>query len=134
MISNLRVVYGSNCIFIPGMIPSSLCQLTKLTRLNVTGGGSNVGLTCTPGCLSFISSSNLIVPSQLCPSNQDIGVCGLISATNIQSVYSQWSCTTLGVTSTAPCSSPVWPGLGCSGTNIASIILNGFGIAGIEVG
>ena len=69
----------------------------------------------------------------LCPlvSCDSSAICGLIAATNIQSKtgYSQWSCTTSGITSTDPCSSP-WPGLICSNSNIVSINVNNTAIAG----
>ena len=60
-------------------------------------------------------------------------MCDIIAATNIQSIsgYSQWSCTTGGFTSTAPCTSPVWNGLVCTGNNVVSITLNNFGLTGI---
>ena len=59
-------------------------------------------------------------------------MCDFIAATNIQSRtgYSQWSCTTAGITSTPPCSSPIWPGLTCSGSNVLSIIIVNQGLYG----
>ena len=72
------------------------------------------------------------VPSTLCPTNQEIGLCGLIAATNIQTIsgYSQWSCTTGGYTSTAPCTSPVWAGISCNGIDVVSISIGGVGVTG----
>ena len=62
-------------------------------------------------------------------------MCDIIAATNIQSIsgYSQWSCTTGGVTTTTPCTSPVWNGLTCSGTTIISIYLGTIGLTGDAV-
>ena len=103
-----------------GAIPNTFCQLTSLINLFITYSG-NPGITCAPLCVSSVTTRS--VPSTMCPSNQDIGLCGMTAATNIQSIsgYSQWSCTTGGVTSTAPCSTPLWNGLGCSGSNVMFI-------------
>ena len=64
--------------------------------------------------------------------NAAVPLCDVVAATNIhsQSGYSQWSCTTAGVTSTAPCTSPVWPGIICSGSNMVSISLKNIGLPG----
>ena len=72
----------------------------------------------------------LSAPSAVCPTNQEIGICGLIAATNIQSIagYSQWSCTTLGHTSSNPCSAPVWPGMTCGA--YATLSLGGIRLSG----
>ena len=69
----------------------------------------------------------------LLPGVKSDGFCGIIAATNIQAItgYSQWSCTTAGVTSTTPCNSPVWPGLTCSGGNPVSISFVNIGLAGM---
>ena len=50
-------------------------------------------------------------------------LCDFIAATNILSVsgYSQWSCTANGVTTTLPCASPVWNGVGCSSLSVVSL-------------
>ena len=52
--------------------------------------------------------------------------CDIVAATNIQSValFSLWSCTTTGVTSSNPCSAPVWQGVICSGSNVISIAVD----------
>ena len=59
-------------------------------------------------------------------------MCDIIAATNIQSItgYSQWSCTTAGVTSTPPCTAPMWAGLSCSGSTVISISAPSIGIVG----
>ena len=59
-------------------------------------------------------------------------MCDIIAATNIQSIsgYSQWSCTAGGVTSTTPCSAPVWNGLGCSGSNVVFISISSTSLRG----
>ena len=121
-----------NIAYFVGVIPDSICQLGSLNTFQVTSGG-NTGITCAPACVSSIPIHS--TPSTVCPTNQEISLCGLIAATNIQSItgYSQWSCTTFGHTSTVPCNSPVWPGLICSGGNPISMSVNGLGISGIEI-
>ena len=59
-------------------------------------------------------------------------MCDVVASTNIQTLsgYSQWSCTTLGVVSTAPCTAPVWSGLICSGSVVVSISLTNIGVSG----
>ena len=110
-----------------GAIPSEICRIPGLTRLFVL---SNNGITCAPSCLSTVPSKTL--PSTTCPSIQDIGLCGMIAATNIhaQSGYSQWNCTTLGKTVTNPCTAPVWNGLACGGNNVTSIVIVSVGLTG----
>ena len=112
------------------MIPQAICTLTKLRQVYA---GNNPGITCAPLCLSSIA--NIFyksLPSATCPTNQDMGLCGLISATNVQSIggYSMWSCTTLGVTASSPCS-PLWTGLGCSGNYVNSLSLGSLTLSGI---
>lgn len=64
-------------------------------------------------------------------SNQEKGLCGLIKATNIESIYTEWSCTTVGVTVTDPCrSNYMWTGLKCSNKKIISININNIGLTG----
>ena len=104
--------------------------MTGLAFFYVTNGGSNPGITCAPACVLTIGSRS--VPSTACPSNQDIGLCGMIAATNIHSIsgYSQWSCTTGGYTSTSPCTSPMWPGVSCVGSNVVSMNIGSLGVTG----
>ena len=71
----------------------------------------------------------IILLSHCFPAFATNSFCDIIAATNIQSVYSQWSCTTTGATSTAPCTTP-WTGLICSGSNPISINFGGLGITG----
>ena len=94
--------------------------LLPLSLFDADSSG-NAGITCTPLCLSSVATRNL--PTATCVYPQDSGLCGMIAASNIQSVsgYSQWSCASGGYTSTNPCSSPVWPGLGCSGGIVVSL-------------
>ena len=121
----------NSMLFCKGAIPDSLCLVSALNSLFLTNGG-NSGLTCSPACLSSITSGNVDAPSTVCVYPQDNGLCGLIAATNIHAKtgYSQWSCTTAGYTSSAPCLSPVWPGVSCVGINVVSISIINFALAG----
>ena len=116
-----------------GAIPNTFCQLHSLSYLYITNNGLNSGITCAPLCVSSVA--NHVVRSTVCVYPQDIGLCGLIAATNIQSIsgYSQWSCTTGGFTSTTPCLSPVWPGVTCSGTVVVGINFDLVGLTGAEL-
>ena len=128
------VIFQCICGYhIKGTIPNSVCLLTHLTELQLTSGNSNPGITCGPLCVSSVSS--LSVPSSICVYPQDMGLCGFIAATNIQSLsgYSQWSCTTLGVTTTSPCVQPYWTGLNCSGINVVSIVLKNISLTGTNL-
>ena len=103
-----------------GSIPNSICLLSSLKYFYVTNSGSNSGLICAPYCLTSVT--NRTVPSTVCVYPQDTGLCGLIAATNIQSLSSQWSCTTGGYTTTFPCTPYyAWSGLSCSGVNVVSV-------------
>ena len=108
-----------------------MCAMLELTTVHVTAGGSNPGVTCAPLCVSSVTTH--AVPSTVCVYPQDNGLCGLIAATNIQSIsgYSQWSCATAGYTSSTPCLSPVWPGVSCSGITMVSLAVYSLGLSGI---
>ena len=101
--------------------------------LYITNSGSNPEITCAPSCMSNVTTAYRAVPTATCVYAEDIGLCGLIAATNIHSIggYSQWSCTTAGVTTTTPCSFPVWNGAICSGIDVVSINLDHAGLSGI---
>ena len=111
-----------------------MCQLNNANGLLITYASTNTGITCAPACLSSITSGNVYVPSTVCPmpTNQDNALCGLIAATNIQTIsgYSQWSCTTLGISSVAACTAPIWAGVACSGSNVVSITAANIGLSG----
>ena len=109
----LFVILDANIYGHLGVIPSSVCSLTKLSLIQVNSGSSNPLLTCVPSCISTVATAQ--VPPY-CPTNQDIGLCGLIAATNIHSLsgHSLWNCTTLGTTVTNPCSPQLWLGIQCA--------------------
>ena len=121
--------YNYRCVML-GAIPNTICQLPSLTYLSLTNTNTNPGITCAPLCLSSVTTR--YVPSTICVYPQDQGLCGLIAATNIQSIsgYSQWSCTTGGYTSTSPCTSPMWPGVSCVGSNVVSMNIGSLGVTG----
>ena len=125
-LTNLRILYLNNNKLI-GTVPFGLCYISSLTELHISDGGSNSGISCAPYCLSSVVTR--LLPSTCAVSVQDTGLCGLIAATNIQSVRAQWSCTTSGYTSTDPCS-PLWSGISCVGSVVVSIDTGNSGVAG----
>ena len=68
------------------------------------------------------------------PTEQDSGLCGIIAATNIQSVpgYSQWSCTSDGITAFDPCIT-LWPAASCNGYNVTSLSFYNIGFSGWQL-
>ena len=76
--------------------------------------------------LIYVMLRNMLVVNATDP------LCDIIAATNIQSIsgYSQWSCTTAGVTSTAPCTSPLWNGIACTGNSIIVVSISNNGLTG----
>ena len=110
-----------------GKLPFGLCLMSGLQQLFVNNGG-NSGITCAPMCLSSVPSysTNVFVPSTLCVYPQDIGLCGLIAATNIAACtgWQMWQCTTTGISISNPCS---WNGLIC---NAGSVVYLSIGSAG----
>ena len=115
-----------------GTVPSSLCDISVLTQLEITASASNSLVSCAPECLTTVSSREL--PSDIrtnCPSPTDDALCAFIAATNIASIasYTNWQCTTDGYTDTDPCDVP-WVGVSCTGDSIGSIAMNSKGIIG----
>ena len=106
-----------------GAVPSTLCDLS-LTSISL----SSNHLTCAPSCLNSISyfyssyygGSNGDV--SVCPSIQDKGLCGIVASTNVGSIYSEWSCNTLGIPLTNPCNvTSMWPMLSCDYDEVVGI-------------
>ena len=116
-----------------GIIPYGICNMPTLQVVYVTNGPSNPGITCAPACVSSVPST--AVPTALCsyPSNQESGLCGLVAATNINTLsgYSMWACTASGYAASTPCNSPVWNGIGCIGGNVVYISVSSVGLTGI---
>ena len=62
---------------------------------------------------------------------QDTGMCGFIAATNMESLFSEWSCTVGGLTSTDPCvSGSEWPGVICAGGVVTELNCTSLGLTG----
>ena len=133
-----------------GSIPLQICELSALTNFDATSAG-NPGLTCSPECLTTVSTRYLpdvlcttlptaqptVVPSTATPSTtpsavptviplsgMDIALCGIIAATNVASVgsYTDWSCETDGHLSSDPCTAP-WGGVTCTSGVISHLVL-----------
>ena len=86
-------------------------------------------MTRSPICLTTISDR--IIP----PSFQNDAICGIIAATNIESISSKtmWFCTSDGLASTDPCFYPVWSGVSCNGGSIVQLEFNNVGLTGIFI-
>ena len=121
--SECEIYLPSVCVI--GAIPNEICQLTSLKMLYLDG---NPGVSCYPNCLSslMILAVDSSVPFKpICPSFQDAALCGMVSATNVGSVYSEWSCTTDGLTETNPCiTNAIWRGMTCLGGFVNSISIS----------
>ena len=106
------------------MVPASVCHIPHLSQFQLY---NNPSLTCYPSCLNSATNfyyNNQLKSSLRCPSAQDSGVCGLISATNVGSVHSEWSCDTSGVPSTPPCglgNGSSWSMLSCVNGEVVGI-------------
>ena len=104
-----------------------MCDIGTLTYFYFS---DNAGITCYAGCLSSVTS--LITSGTVCPpSAQDIGMCGIIAATDIASIanYDEWACGTSGFTTTDPCAGP-WTGVTCTAGVVDNMNLGIKGISG----
>ena len=88
-------------------------------------------------CVGTIPTGQPTVNPTGRPSGQPTGhiiqadpICYFVAATNVQSLHTQWSCTTAGSTVTHPCAAPIWSGLTCSGSTIVAIRINYIGLTG----
>ena len=63
------------------------------------------------------------------PTPQDIGICGLVTSTNISlsSYYTMWSCNSSGMPTTNPCT---WHNVSCQANDINSIDISSSYISG----
>ena len=102
--------------------------MTQLSILYVFPG--NAGVMCAPTCLSSVANTTL--PSTLCVTEQDRGLCAFIAATSISTFIStsMWSCTSMGLAATNPCT---WNGLTCAGNVVTQIALGSSGMTGIDI-
>lgn len=101
-----------------GEVPAELCAVSVLTGLFMDGG-----LSCYAGCLTSVSPTTGGAP-KCAPSAQEVGLCGFIAATNVQSVspYTDWACDVSGYPATDPCA---WDGIMCSGHAVVNFIVTG---------
>ena len=108
-----------------GRVPSELCLLgATLAELSF---GDNTDLSCYADCLTtVITLTSGSVPFG-CPSFQDDGLCSIVAATNIATIYPRWSCDSTGFTETDPCDAIYgWNDTACDGgrVNVDSININ----------
>ena len=122
----LSNVYHTHLLFLLGTVPSELCDIGTLATFVFQ---NNAGITCYADCLSFVTT--LATSGTVCPSVQDIGICGIIAATDIASItnYDEWACTTSGFTLTDPCAGP-WTGITCTAGVVDYVYLHTKGISG----
>jgi hypothetical protein len=73
----------------------------------------------------LLSSSSYRTPTAAL-TGEEIGLCALITSTNIQSKIPAWNCTNVA----SKCSSPVWTGLTCSAGQVISLSLNSQSLTG----
>ena len=123
----LSNVYHTHLLFLLGTVPSELCNIGTLATFQFH---ANAGITCYAGCLSSVTT--LQTSGTVCPSAQDIGICGFIGATDIASIagYGMWACNTTGVTTTDPCTGP-WTGVTCTAGVVDIVELANTGISGM---
>ena len=100
-----------------GALPNSICLLSSLQYFYTS---SNPGILCAPLCVSSVTSRT--VPTAVCVYPQDIAICGLLAATNLQSVIGL-SCSVTGYTTTTPCLSPVLSEFSCIGMDLVHLEL-----------
>ena len=74
--------------------------------------------------MSFFSHDPGLLKSSHCPTVQDTALCGIVTSTNVGSIYTEWSCNSLGLPSTDPCgvsSGHVWRMLSCENETVIGI-------------
>ena len=65
--------------------------------------------------------------------NEELAICSLVAATNVESLLSDWSCNTDGSTTSHPCPhTGPWVGIACNGVygDVTTIDLPNVGFAG----
>ena len=103
------------------------CNLLMLGVLDISAND----VSCYPACLDdlglFTRDKNSISKSR-CPSLQDSALCSVIAATDVERLYSEWSCSSEGVPLENPCrygyASRSWNGLTCIGDSVIEIELH----------
>ena len=79
--------------------------------------------------LWFVTSFYLMSFSVANTSFQDDAMCGLVASTNIETLYTMWSCDTGGSVTSDPCIGS-WTGTTCNGGFVRSIILSNITLSG----
>ena len=107
-----------------GTIPDTLCNAS----LQYFYAYDNPNISCYADCLKsintfrvdYIPTCNGVPPSN--QSFQDIGLCGIIGSTYIETYYSSiWNCNIYGTTTTNPCTAS-WPAISCNSDGYVSSI------------
>jgi hypothetical protein len=101
-------------------------MLSELEELNFQ---NSPALQCYPSCLANSVQylySDSVQEGDRCPTDQEQGLCGIISSTDVASFYSEWSCGDLGIPLTNPCGSNLdgygaWSMVNCEGDLVIGI-------------
>jgi hypothetical protein len=96
-----------------GSIPVELCSASSLTALTFR---MSPNIACYPSCLNSTVIELKVDSVPTCPDARDIGICGLVAATNVMTLaLSQWTgCDSIGKPVTDPCQ---WAGIECSASS-----------------
>ena len=122
-IRNLKELYLSNNS-LTGTVSELFCSLPQLKILEINSND----VSCYPACLNdleLLLKDESIVAKSKCPSVQDSVLCSVIAATDVERLYSEWSCSSDGVPLENPCrygyASGSWNGLACIGDSVVEI-------------
>ena len=126
-ITTLQDILLNDSPLVSGAVPRSVCNAGfayNSIKLN------NSGVDCYPGCLETIGAladaGGTMMPSVCPPTDQDTALCGVVAATNGQSLFSEWACRTDGVTVTDPCDPGYfWAGLTCTDGVVTRLYFSG---------
>ncbi len=133
MLTNLRGLNFYHNGFV-GTVPASLCGIENFNYDGLYLYES--GLSCYADCLSSLMEMvhfNIDGNAQRCSYYQDSALCGFVAATNIDTVYEEWSCDANWKTTTDPCGDGEigsWRGIECVDGLISSLVLSSVPIHG----
>ena len=105
--------------FTTGSVPSALCELENLNSLELNGNA----VVCFPRCLTVYDFAHPACDK----THTEQALCDLITYTTISTVFSNWSCSALGVPNSDYCS---WVGVTCVGKNITELNLGNYDLSG----